>query len=78
MLPKESRLLDSKVGTQPTEPHTPSVQAIGDDSSCGSETEDARGPHRRNPILQLPQDPAADSINFPPIPSHHQLYIDAR
>ena len=42
MLPKESprRLLDSKVGTWPTEPHTPSVQAIGDDSNCGSETED--------------------------------------
>ena len=41
MLPKESRLLDSKVGTQATEPHTPSVQAISDDSNdCSSETED--------------------------------------
>ena len=40
MLTKESDLLDSEVGTRPTEPHTPSAQAIGDDSNCGSETED--------------------------------------
>ena len=43
MLPKESRLPDSKVGHGATvllEPHTPTLQNIDNDSNCGSETED--------------------------------------